>query len=82
MKKEDITYESAFARLEKILEEMSKPQASLEQSLKLYEEADRLIAFCNTSLTQAESRVEALIKNRSNELVLDEKGQPTVEDFT
>ncbi|MCX6994959.1 MAG: exodeoxyribonuclease VII small subunit [Chlamydiae bacterium] len=81
MKKDDLTYEIASNRLEKILEEMAKPQASLEQSLALYEEADKLISFCNKSLSGAESRIEMLIKNRSNDLVLDNKGDPITQDF-
>lgn len=76
-----MTYETAFARLSTILEEMGKPQASLEQSLKLYEEADQLIAFCHTRLSQAEQRIEVLIKNRSAQLALDEQGRPLTEDL-
>lgn len=79
MKKEDMTYEGAFARLEKILEEMGKPGSSLEQSLKMYEEADQLVAFCNKQLSHAEQRVEVLIKNRNKELLVNEQGVPETE---
>lgn len=81
MKKDNMTYEAAFDRLEKILEEMSKAGSSLEQSLKLYEEADKLVAFCNSRLSQAEQKVETLIKNRTKELVLNEQGLPLTEDL-
>lgn len=81
MKKDDMTYEAAFDRLEKILEELAKPGSSLEQSLKLYEEADKLVVFCNSRLSQAEQKVETLIKNRNKELVLDEQGSPLTEDL-
>jgi exodeoxyribonuclease VII small subunit len=77
----DQTFESAFERLEKILETMNGGKTPLDESLKLFEEADKLIRFCSERLTKAEQTVETLIKNRSNELVVDASGQPKVEPF-
>lgn len=72
-------FEQAFARLEEILKAMTEGEVSLDDSLKLYEEADKLIAFCSKRLTEAEQKIEKLIKNREGELVTDEEGSPQTE---
>lgn len=74
-------FEKSFARLEQILEKMNKGNVSLDESLQLYEEADRLIGFCTTRLTSAETRIETLIKKRNGELSLDPDGQPLTQAF-
>lgn len=75
------SFEQAYTRLEQILERMNGPTLSLEDSLKLYEEADRLISFCNKRLGEAESRIEQLIKNREGDLVLTAEGHPQTQPF-
>jgi len=76
----DHSFESAFERLEQILEKMNSGKTPLDESLKLFEEADQLIRFCSQRLTTAEQKVETLIKNRS-ELVLDESQKPKSEPY-
>lgn len=75
------TFESAFARLEEILERMSSGTISLDESLKLYEEADALIVMCSKRLTDAERKIEILIKSRGGELVMGADQKPLVQDF-
>lgn len=77
----ELNFEQSFSRLEQILERMNSGNVSLDESLQLYEEADRLIAFCASRLNTAETRIEALIKRRSGELSLDEEGKPLTEAF-
>lgn len=77
----DLTFEEAYKRLEEILEKMNSGKASLDSSLALYEEADKLITTCQKKLTEAERKIEVLLKNRSGELALDETGQPQTADF-
>lgn len=74
-------FETAYKRLEEILELMNSGKLSLEDSLSLYEEADRLIAACSQRLTEAETRIETLIKNRNGEVALDEQQKPIVQEF-
>jgi len=76
MTQNDIPFEKGFERLEKILELMNSGDVSLDDSLKLYEEADKLIRLCGAKLADAESKIETLIKSREGELELDESGQP------
>lgn len=77
----ELNFEQSFARLEHILERMNSGNVSLDESLQLYEEADRLIAFCVSRLNTAETRIETLIKKRNGELSLDEAGKPSTEAF-
>lgn len=58
---------------------MNSGEVELDTSLKLYEEASRLIGACQSHLQKAEQRVEKLIKGRGGELELDESGEPRVE---
>ncbi len=70
------TFETAFSRLEKILERMNSDGVTLDESLALFEEANGIITFCNERLAQAEKKVEILLKNRNGELTLGEDGKP------
>lgn len=63
-------FELAFKRLEAILERMNSNTVSLDESLKLFEEADRLITTCNARLNNAERKIEMLIKTRNGDLAL------------
>ena len=74
-------FEEAYTRLEEILEKMNSGKAALDDSLKLYEEADKLIATCQKNLSEAEKKIEVMIKNRNGEAVLNESGAPKTELF-
>lgn len=74
-------FEEAYARLEEILAKMNSGKVALDDSLKLYEEADKLIASCNKRLNEAEKKIEMLLKSRSGDLVLDDNQEPILEEF-
>lgn len=74
-------FEAALSRLEQILEKMNSGTTPLEESIKLYEEADKLIAGCSKKLVEAEKKVEVLIKNRAQEAQVDRDGKPITEPF-
>jgi len=76
------SFEQAYARLEEILEKMNSGKVSLEESLKLYEEADKLITYCTTRLNEAEQKIEILLKNRNGELIVGEQGEPLTQEFS
>lgn len=73
---EEINFEKSFLRLEEILAKMNSGNVSLDDSLKLYEEADLLIHSCSDRLSKAEKRIERLIKKRNGELDVDEENRP------
>ena len=82
MTKKVLSFEEAYGRLEEILNQMNHSEIALEESLKLFEEADQLIRNCNEKLKGAEQKVETLIKNRTGQLAQDESGTPTTAPFT
>lgn len=78
---QDKNFETAFARLEEILERMNSGAISLDESLKLYEEADALVNMCSKRLNDAERKIEILIKNRGGDLALSNDQKPLTQDF-
>lgn len=80
--KKETNFEDAFTRLEQILEKMNSQSVSLDESLKLYEEADALIQLCGKRLHDAERKIELLIKKRNGDLEIGSNGSPTTEDFS
>ena len=80
--KQNPSFEKAFSRLEEILEKMNSGALALEDSIRLYEEADQLIQLCSKHLSQAESKIEMLIKNREGTLALSSSGSPMMEPFS
>lgn len=81
MSEKELSFEAAFARLEEILEKMNSGSISLDESLKLYEEADKLITMCQKRLTDAERKIETLVKNRNGEVMLGADQKPLTQDF-
>jgi len=81
MSQETLSFEKAFERLEQILGLMNNGKISLEDSLKLFEEAEKLMQVCGSRLNSAEKKIEQLIKNRNGELILDASQKPKTEPF-
>jgi exodeoxyribonuclease VII small subunit len=81
MTQETLSFEKAFERLEQILEAMNSGKTSLEDSLKLFEEAEKLMRHCGSRLHAAEQKIEKLIKTRTGELAVDEAQKPKSEAF-
>lgn len=77
-----LSFEAAFERLEEILARLNTGTVSLDDSLKLYEEADRLIATCNKRLNDAERKIEILVKNRSGELAIGSDEKPIMQEYS
>ena len=64
----EIPFETALKKLENIVDGLERGNLSLEESLKIYEEGVRLADFCTKRLTEAEKRVEVLVKTASGKL--------------
>ncbi len=75
-KADELSFEEAFERLEKILSVMNEGKVALNVSLSLFEEGDALIKKCENYLTSAQQKIETLIKNREGNLELDEELKP------
>lgn len=59
----ELSFESALARLELIVNSLEKGDAPLDESLSLFEEGVKLVKFCNDKLDNAEHKVKLLTEN-------------------
>lgn len=75
------SFEEMFARIEEILGKMNSGKVPLEESLKLYEEADRHLRSCQLILAGAQTKVEALLKTREGTPELDGNQKPITREF-
>jgi len=62
-----IDFEQALAELEKIVKQLEAGNLSLERSLALFERGVKLARMCKEKLTEAELKVNKLIKEREGE---------------
>ncbi len=61
--------EESFDKLSKIMEELEKPEISLEDSFTLYQEGMKLLKACNDSIDKVEKDLIILSENgEANEL--------------
>ncbi|WP_174273693.1 exodeoxyribonuclease VII small subunit [Sphingomonas bacterium] len=56
----DLSFEDALKRLEAIVHRLEGGEASLEESIELYGEGDRLRKQCETRLQAAQARIERI----------------------
>ena len=59
---EELKFEKALERLEKIVSELEEGNIPLEDALKKYEEGVRLSRVCSEKLSQAEKKIQVLTK--------------------
>ena len=61
--------EESFEKLNQILEELEKPEVTLEDSFTLYQEGMKLLKSCNDSIDKVEKELINLSENgETNEL--------------
>ena len=60
--KKSIDFEKALDQLEELVDDMENGDLSLEQSLKAFEQGIKLTRECQHALSQAEQKVQMLIK--------------------
>ncbi|MBQ6019195.1 MAG: exodeoxyribonuclease VII small subunit [Clostridia bacterium] len=56
----ELTYEQALSELNAVVAEMEKPDATLDELLKLYEKGSRLAVFCAKKLDEAKRKAAAI----------------------
>ena len=67
------SFEASLEALEQIVQELEQGELPLEKSLELFEQGIRLSRECQERLSQAERRIEVLLR--------DNQGRVTVNDF-
>ena len=70
---EKMTFEASMQRLEQIVRIMERGEASLDDSLKLFQEGTELVRSCGRQLDEAELQVK-MVMTASD-------GTPVLEDF-
>ncbi|MBF0529096.1 MAG: exodeoxyribonuclease VII small subunit [Deltaproteobacteria bacterium] len=73
MKKKEMAFEDGLTRLEEIIQQLEGGALDLDRSLSLFEDGIKLSRQLNQKLTQAEKKLELLLK--------DENGQLEVAEF-
>lgn len=53
-------FEDALTQLEKLVEELENTDLSLENALKKFETGMELVRFCNKTLTETQTKIDAL----------------------
>lgn len=71
------TFESSLAELEKIVEQLENGDLPLEESLKLFETGVKLSRECRERLSEAERRIEVLMKDGDGKLSLSDLSPDT-----
>ena len=62
--KKNITFEEAMNKLETSVSRLESGALTLDESLAEFEEAVKLIKFCNDKLSEAEQKVKILIESQ------------------
>ncbi len=65
MSKEQQSFEEMMQELENIVQKLDNETVSLEESLNLYQRGMKLSAACETTLKDAENKVNQLIKDET-----------------
>ena len=63
---DDLTYEDAFNRLQKITELLEDGNVSLDDSIKYYEQGILLKNFCEKKLKDAEMKIKNVLDKTKN----------------
>ena len=63
----DLSFEAALKRLEEIVRKLESGEASLDASIELYGEGDRLKQQCEARLKAAQARIEKIQLGRDGQ---------------
>ena len=65
--KKEFNLEKSLADLEELVEELESGDLPLEKAMKKFEDGIKLTRGCQTALTEAEQKVEILLKSAGSE---------------
>jgi exodeoxyribonuclease VII small subunit len=60
--KQEMSFEEALERLEKLVAQMEGGELGLEEMLACFEEGSSLVTLCSSKLDEVEQRIEKLVK--------------------
>ncbi len=62
MAEERLTYDTAYAELERIMQDLQEDRIGVDELTAKVKRAVELVAFCNTMLRATEEEVERIVK--------------------
>jgi exodeoxyribonuclease VII small subunit len=74
------TFETSLEALEQIVRQLESGDLPLEKSLELFEQGIRLSRECQERLSQAERRIEILLRDNQGRPVVSPFSEPTESD--
>lgn len=69
--KSEVNFTEALKRLEEIVSKLEEPDLDLEEGLKLLEEGVKLHKLCKLKLTEANTRINTILKEDELESGID-----------
>ena len=63
---ENLSFENAYAELEQIVQNLDTNNATLAESISLYEKGQLLIQHCNQLLKDADLKLQTILDNEEN----------------
>ena len=79
--KNSVDFEEALDQLEELVEDMENGDLTLEESLKAFEQGIKLTRDCQSSLSQAEQKVQILIEENGKLKTIDADGFKQEDDL-
>lgn len=67
-----MTFEQAMKRLEEIVRLLESGELSLDETIRLYEEGQRLRQFCEQKLNEAEKRIKTVMLTNNGNIKVSE----------
>lgn len=74
------SFEASLEALERIVQQLESGDLPLEKSLELFEQGVRLSRECQERLSQAERRIEVLLRDNQGRPVVNAYTEPTNND--
>ena len=74
-KSEEMSFEKAVSRLEKIVSDMESGNADLDAMVKYFEEGQKLVQFCTAKLSEIERKVELITKGENGKVKTEAFGE-------
>ena len=63
MENKEVNFEKEMNRLKQIVNDIQQKDLPIDESLKLYEEGQKIVALLSDELKKAEDKVEKVIEN-------------------
>jgi len=68
---ESAGFETNLKRLEEIVKSMESGTLDLDQMIAAFEEGQKLVKACTTTLNEVEQRIEIIVKNSQGEIAVE-----------